>query len=278
VALAAGLGALGVRGAGVRVGVAQDVVAAVAVAAGRGRVGEAGHEQRLGMHAGEIALHHLFVADAAVAHLVEVRHRRGGIVAAHGRVDAAVAALAGLRLAALDLGVHAALERRDLVLVAVDADLERHRSELVARMLDGARRDVALDALDPLVRPALNASSWTASEFPASSFISASSWHPRHFELGIFGTSATGAASVPPLARPPRPRPNRAASVNRKAEKPRMGTMYRRSRARNMRELPCSHGAPREGSQAARRVSRLRYACEFDPRAGGGAARVYRNL
>ena len=155
VAFAAGLRALLVRGAGVRVGVAQDVVAAVAVAAGRGRLGEAGDEQRLGVHAGEVALHHLFVADAAVAHLVQVRHRRSGVVAAHGRVDAAVAALAGLRLAALDLGVHAGLERRDLVLVAVHADVEGHRAEFVARVLGRERARVALDALDALVRAGL---------------------------------------------------------------------------------------------------------------------------
>ena len=155
VAVAAGLGALLVRRAGVRVGVTQDVVAAVAVTAGRGRLGEAGHEQRLGMHAREVTLHHLFVADAAVAHLVEVRHRRGGVVAAHGRVDAAVATLAGPRLAALDLGVHAGLERRDLVLVALHADVERHRAELVARVLGRERAGVALDAVDALVRPRL---------------------------------------------------------------------------------------------------------------------------
>ena len=144
-----------VRGARLRVGVPQDVVGAVAVGAGRRRVAQAGDEQRPGMHAGEVALQHLLVARAAVAHLVERRHRRVRIVAAHGRVNAAVAALAGLRLAALDPGVHAALERRDLVLVAVHADVERHRAELVARMLGRERADVALDAVDALVRPGL---------------------------------------------------------------------------------------------------------------------------
>ena len=152
-ATAAGFRALLVRRGGLGVRVTEDVVAAVAVAAGGRRLGESRDEQGLGVHAGEIALHHFFVTDAAVAHLVQRGHRRSRVVAAHDRVDAAVATLAGRGLAALDLGVDAVLERRDLFFVAFHAHVEGHRPErlALALVLHGQGGRMALHAIDPLV-------------------------------------------------------------------------------------------------------------------------------
>ncbi len=154
VAFAAGLGAHLVRGARAGGVVPLDVVAAVAVAAGWRGIRKTRDEQGPGVHAGEITLHHVFVADAAVANLVERRHRRSRVVAADEGVHVAVTAFARPGLASLDLGVDAALERRDLVLVAFHAHVEGHGSEglALAFVLHAQGRRVATDAIELLVR------------------------------------------------------------------------------------------------------------------------------
>ena len=154
VAAAAHLRALLVRGARAVVVVALDVVAAVAVAAGRRRFGQARLEQRARMRAGQVAVHDVFVAGAAVLHLVERRHGRLRVVAADDGVDAAVAGLAGRGLVALDPRMDAVLERRDFVFVAIHADVEGDRAErlALALVLDRQCGRVALDTGHPLVR------------------------------------------------------------------------------------------------------------------------------
>ncbi len=153
-ALAAHVRALLVRRSRRGIRVALDVVAAVAVAARRCRLGQASLEQRARMDAAQVAVHHLVVARAAVLHLVQRRHQRCRVVAAHDRVDVAVAAFAGDGLVALDPGVDAVLERRDLVFVAFHAHVEPDRSERLALafVLHGQCSRVALHAIHPLVR------------------------------------------------------------------------------------------------------------------------------
>ena len=154
VAFAAHVRALLVRRTRRGIRMALDVVAAVAVAARRRRFGQAGLEQRARMDAAQVAVHHLVVARAAILHLVERRHRGRRVVAAHDRVDVAVAALAGDGLVALDPCVDAVLERRDLVHMAIHAHFKPDRPERLplAFVLHRQCRGVALDASDPLMR------------------------------------------------------------------------------------------------------------------------------
>jgi hypothetical protein len=94
VAAAAGLRRLLVRGLRARVSLWLDAVAAMAVTAGRRRLGEARFEQPLAVHAGHEPREDFLVALAADLDLADRRHARLGITRRPHRVRRAMAGLA----------------------------------------------------------------------------------------------------------------------------------------------------------------------------------------
>jgi hypothetical protein len=117
-----------------------------------------------------------------------------------------------------------------------------------------------------LCAPALNASSWTAIDSPASFVNSASSWQFRHLEFGIFGTSAAAAAASVAAASWAAAG-TAPASVSSSADRPRTGRMRRRSRVRNMRRTPMYSRRAAGVARACAPRAAAQHACEFDPSA-----------
>ena len=129
VALAAGLGDLGVARRGSRLGLRMDVVLAVAARARRRAGDQPRLQQPARMFAALVVRHHLFVAATAGLDLVDRRQRRRRVTTLEDAVQAVVAAGAVLdRLVAGGAAaVDAAGDRLELVAVAVLAHLRLDR-------------------------------------------------------------------------------------------------------------------------------------------------------